>query len=145
MTTAEASAVLGICVPRFSGKTQTDVEAQLQAWKDGPLKKTWREALHGCHPDKHPDDPTALERFKSVQEAYTFLCGLRVRLRVSRAAKKNDPLEVVLRKAGLEEATLEHLRVSGDLEVIRARGVQGIKVHVPLLLIQQARGMFRKG
>jgi DnaJ domain len=39
------------------------------------IKRTYREAVKQAHPDLHPDDPTAAERFRSVQEAYESITG----------------------------------------------------------------------
>jgi len=37
------------------------------------IKKAWRVKAKETHPDKHPDDSEAGERFKAVQEAYESL------------------------------------------------------------------------
>jgi DnaJ domain len=37
------------------------------------IKRAYREAVKHAHPDLHPDDATAAERFRSVQEAYESL------------------------------------------------------------------------
>jgi DnaJ domain len=39
------------------------------------IKRAYREAVKQAHPDLHPDDATAAERFRSVQEAYESLTG----------------------------------------------------------------------
>ena len=42
---------------------------------ESELKKFYhREALK-CHPDKHPDDPSATQRFQQLSEAYGILIG----------------------------------------------------------------------
>lgn len=44
--------------------------------KDAPnaeVKKAYRALARNSHPDKHPDDPRAEERFKSISEAYAVL------------------------------------------------------------------------
>ncbi len=37
------------------------------------IKKAYRSLARKLHPDKNPDDPTAAERFKSINEAYAVL------------------------------------------------------------------------
>jgi len=39
------------------------------------IKRAYREAVKQTHPDLHPDDPTATECFRSVQEAYESITG----------------------------------------------------------------------
>lgn len=37
------------------------------------IKRAFKRKALDCHPDRHPDDPYAEERFKKVQEAYSVL------------------------------------------------------------------------
>ena len=37
------------------------------------IKKSYRKLVRETHPDKHPDDPAAEERFKQIQQAYEVL------------------------------------------------------------------------
>jgi DnaJ-class molecular chaperone len=37
------------------------------------IKRAYRARARACHPDRHPDDPAAAERFKGVTEAYEVL------------------------------------------------------------------------
>ncbi|MDD6307284.1 MAG: DnaJ domain-containing protein, partial [Clostridiales bacterium] len=38
------------------------------------IKKAYRKAAKECHPDTHPGDKKAEERFKEIGEAYRILC-----------------------------------------------------------------------
>ena len=40
---------------------------------DDELKKAYRQLARQYHPDLHPDDPTAEEKFKEITEAYEVL------------------------------------------------------------------------
>jgi hypothetical protein len=37
------------------------------------IKTAFRKQAFDCHPDRHPDDPTAMERFRKLCEAYEAL------------------------------------------------------------------------
>src|SRR4051794_16372057 len=37
------------------------------------IKKAYRKLVRETHPDKHPDDPAAEERFKQISQAYEVL------------------------------------------------------------------------
>ncbi|WP_315823481.1 J domain-containing protein [Paraflavitalea speifideaquila] len=39
------------------------------------LRAAYRQLAHKCHPDKNPDDPSAEEKFKEINEAYKVLCN----------------------------------------------------------------------
>lgn len=163
MTSAQAAAILGIAVPHFSGKTQADVEAQLAAWKAGPLKKAWRVAALAFHPDRNTDDAGAEARFKEASEAHEFLLGLQVRLRVPvKSCPKGhvrtppsakfchecgyafdaDPLVESLRRAGILDRNITHIRESGELERIRVDGPTKLQDHIQLLQQRQRLGLF---
>ena len=141
MTAAHAATLLGIEVPRITGKSQVDVEAQLAAWKEGPLKKAWRVKALQCHPDTSILDEGAEARFRAVVEAYAFLRQLRVRLR--RATQEGvDPLVASLMKAGILERNIRALRESGELERLRAEGPTALPEQVRLLQQRQRLGLF---
>jgi len=37
------------------------------------IKQAYRKLVSTCHPDKHPDNPEAIARFKQIQEAFEVL------------------------------------------------------------------------
>lgn len=39
------------------------------------VKRAYRRLAKGCHPDAHPGDKKAEERFKLITEAYTRIMG----------------------------------------------------------------------
>lgn len=133
-------ALLDLAAPRITGKTQEEVDARLQEWKDGPLKTAYRAAAKRAHPDQNPGTAAA-EEFQKVKAAYDFLCDVRGVLRVpvtacpkghARVPEKanfchecghaydDDPLTERLRKAGLTSASIAKLHQDGTMERLRA-------------------------
>jgi hypothetical protein len=70
------------------------------------IKRAYRQAVKSAHPDLHPDDQTAAERFRRVQEAYESLTG-------QGAVKGNGAGGGVLRFSFPSAATVSFLDV-GD-------------------------------
>eukprot|EP01047_Picozoa_sp_COSAG01_P024920 COSAG01_NODE_1556_length_9940_cov_13.610337_2_plen_281_part_00 len=67
-STAPTVMRLEVALKVFGLRSKSDVV-------ESDLKKMYhREALK-CHPDKHPDDPTATVRFQQLSEAYGILIG----------------------------------------------------------------------
>lgn len=55
------------------------------------IKKAYRKAAKECHPDTHPGDKKAEERFKQVGDAYRILSDAKKREAYDRqAAQKNE-------------------------------------------------------
>jgi molecular chaperone DnaJ len=51
---------------------------------EAELKRIYRKLALECHPDRHPDDPDAEERFKELSEAYAVLSDSEKRARYDR-------------------------------------------------------------
>jgi curved DNA-binding protein CbpA len=59
----------------------------------------YRRLAHGAHPDTHPEDPEAPQRFREITEAYELLTdpAQRVRRASSRGDGAASPIRVVVR------------------------------------------------
>lgn len=60
------------------------------------IKKAYRKAVKECHPDTHPGDKKAEERFKKLAEAYSIL---------SDKEKREKYDESILKKENVREKT----------------------------------------
>jgi hypothetical protein len=62
---------------RLRGRQTTAAAALGVSAQASPLevKRAYREAVKNTHPDLHPDDASAAERFRGVQQAYESLTG----------------------------------------------------------------------
>jgi hypothetical protein len=62
---------------RLRGRQTTAAAALGASAQASPheIKRAYREAVKRAHPDLHPDDASAAERFRRVQEAYESLTG----------------------------------------------------------------------
>ncbi|MBK7948724.1 MAG: molecular chaperone DnaJ [Deltaproteobacteria bacterium] len=57
----------------MSKRDYYDVLGVERGASENELKKAYRKLAMECHPDRHPDDPAAEERFKQLSEAYSVL------------------------------------------------------------------------
>jgi DnaJ domain len=71
------------------------------------IKRAYREAVKRAHPDLHPGDASAAERFRSVQQAYESLTG-------QDAASGNGGAAAVVRFSFPSVATVAFLDVVDD-------------------------------
>ena len=68
----------------MSKRDYYDVLGVERGTSEGDLKKAYRKLAMECHPDRHPDDPAAEDRFKQVSEAYAVLSDSDKRARYDR-------------------------------------------------------------
>ncbi len=68
----------------MSKRDYYDVLGVERGTSESDLKKAYRKLAMECHPDRHPDDPAAEERFKQVSEAYAVLSDTEKRARYDR-------------------------------------------------------------
>lgn len=68
----------------MSKRDYYDVLGVERGASEGELKKAYRKLAMDCHPDRHPDDPAAEDRFKQVSEAYAVLSDPEKRARYDR-------------------------------------------------------------
>lgn len=54
-------------------RTHYEVLGVAKDASDNEIKAAWRAGVKASHPDRHPDDPTAGDRFKEIQAAYETL------------------------------------------------------------------------
>ena len=73
-----ACTLLGVTFPKAPGVARAEQERVLQAWKDGPLKKAWRDKARKCHPDlgKSDEFEKRNEELKKANEAYELLLSV---------------------------------------------------------------------
>lgn len=68
----------------MSKRDYYDVLGVERGASEAELKKAYRKLAMECHPDRHPDDPAAEERFKQLSEAYAVLSDGEKRARYDR-------------------------------------------------------------
>ncbi len=68
----------------MSKRDYYDVLGVERGTSESELKKAYRKLAMECHPDRHPDDPAAEDRFKQVSEAYAVLSDPDKRARYDR-------------------------------------------------------------
>lgn len=68
------------------------------------IKKAYRKAAKECHPDTHPGDKKAEERFKEIGEAYRILCNKQKRKEYdAKVAQKKQESAVNKKRANTQQ------------------------------------------
>lgn len=78
----------------------------------GEIDRAYRRAARATHPDAHPDDTSAADRFKAVSIAYETLSNPARRASYDRAhplVRSADPVELQGRRAGAPAVEPIHL------------------------------------
>jgi len=119
-------------------KTYYDVLGVLRNATPRDIKTSYRRLAAECHPDKHPDDPSAEQQFKDLNEAHTVLSDPKKRRCYDR---RFEPIETILgffELNGEAQITLDLLREHAPVEVQRGADI--------LLMVEvEARIMKRGG
>lgn len=164
-STADSLRVLGLDMPKLSGKSQAEVDAKLTEWKEGTLKKAWHLAAQKHHPDRNVGDPTAADRFKEAQESYEHLLTLQTRLKPPKEARPlnpsgcpaghtripstakychecgysygTDPVVELLRKAGITERNIVILCTNGEMARLQKLRPGSAELDTQVRLLQQ--------
>ncbi len=55
------------------------------------IKKAFRKLALDCHPDRHPDDPEAADKFRRIYDAYAVLSNSQKRARYDRGESVKEP------------------------------------------------------
>ena len=81
------------------------------------IKKAYRKAAKECHPDTHPGDKRAEERFKEIGEAYRILSDKQKREEYNaRAAQKEQKSAAGRNSAGTGRRSAGGSIYPGDIE-----------------------------
>jgi molecular chaperone DnaJ len=88
------------------------------------VKKAYRRLTLEFHPDRHPDDPEAQERFRSINQAYAVLGDAQARSRYDASMRLHEGLDLA---RGLDVQTARDLlgNVIGDVFGARRRERRG--------------------
>lgn len=81
------------------------------------IKKAYRKAAKECHPDTHPGDKKAEERFKEIGEAYRILCDKQKRKEYdAKVAQKERESTAGRNSAGIGRRSAGGMIYPGDIE-----------------------------
>lgn len=77
----DACKLLGVTFPKAPGLPRAEQQRVLQEWKDGPLKRAWRDLAKKSHPDgvvggDAEEQAKRTADFKKAREAYELLLSV---------------------------------------------------------------------
>ena len=83
-----------------------------QTADEDTIKKAYRKAAKECHPDTHPGDKRAEERFKEIGEAYRILI---LRRRMDTSVLWNYPSSMACTGSIIADVFFQKIRETGRL------------------------------
>src|SRR5215468_9422918 len=104
------------------------------------LKKAFRNAVKAHHPDLHPNDPDAAERFRQIIAANAHLRDLKNRSAQDLLALERQQFQLTLKRSQLARRRLRLKRICATVAVFAIGalvGGYGLFAHLPWLMVQR--------